>query len=187
MLLLRPFLNPKNISRSFLCCLFFSDITENPRGACDPMRSLASHFVFREDNTWMDRILLACSSLWRKQRARARRAAPPGSQVGLETSRIYWFSPWKVSTPSYRSRWTLLLHSWETWYRADEPHGSTWYLEQTNILHAPVIRVEENKRGEELSGGGWSVCKRDSTYDPRSAMVWRPGIYLTQRVSVCIL
>lgn len=56
-------------------------------------------------------------------------------QVGLETSRIHQSSP-EANTPSLHRSWQTYFHSWEVWYRADEPHGSTWYLEQINAFLA---------------------------------------------------
>lgn len=113
-------------------------------------------------------------SLWRN-RARALRLRP--SQVGLKTSRIP-ILPWKAR-PLHRS-WRTLLHSWEPWYRADEPHGSTWYLEQMNSFH------ERNKEAAVVGGSKdeaafmireWGDIARQLD-DRRSATAFHRAFYI---------
>lgn len=52
----------------------------------------------------------------------------------------------------------------EARYQAGEPHGSTWYLEQTNALGA--LAVMETESGERVGEyGGWRGGRVTAAHD----------------------
>lgn len=69
--------------------------------------------------------------------------AGTSAQVGLETSRLH--PPLKATRLHAIDSWRTYFHSWEVRYRADEPHGSTWYLEQSNAFLAMKKRERERE------------------------------------------
>lgn len=75
--------------------------------------------------------LASCDRSWRK-RARARRSTYSGGVGNVTDTPIL---PWRQHAfkPSILAN---LLPFMRVRYRADEPHGSTWYLEQINAFLA---------------------------------------------------